>query len=118
MRSQVGGWGGAGRVGAMVRIPEQGGSVLGGVLVVLAAGFAASACLLTGVHLDDTGEGAGLRLATRVAWVLAAAALTFVGALGWWRLRRGARLPAALVGVASTAGWTLLATLAGLEPVR
>lgn len=91
------------------------------LVVVLAAGCAAAACLLTGVLLEDDGAGRGegpLFQAVRVAWVLAAAALTAVGALAWSRARGGPRARALLVAAASTAVWTLVALVAGWDPVR
>ncbi|WP_299038638.1 hypothetical protein [uncultured Pseudokineococcus sp.] len=104
----------------MVRVPE-GRSTVGGVLVVLAAGFAAAACLLTGLTLEDDGSGrseGGLYQAVRVAWLLAAGAATALGALAWSRARGTGRPRALLVAAASTALWTAVALLAGWDPVR
>ncbi|MEJ5945604.1 hypothetical protein WDZ17_09905 [Pseudokineococcus basanitobsidens] len=89
---------------------------------MLVTGFAASAGLLTGLQLEGPGRGEGggptLRLATQVAWVLAALALTAGGALAWSRTRRAGRGASLAVAGASTTLWTVVALLAGWDPVR
>ena len=108
------------QAGGVVRVPVGRSRVVGVVLVVV-AGFAAAACLLTGLLLDDDGAGrseGGLYQAVRVAWLLAAGALTAVGALAWSRSRGADRPRSLLVAAASTAVWTGVAVLAGWDPVR
>lgn len=92
-----------------------------GAVAVLAAGFTAAACLLTGLQLQADGagrpEGAWYQ-ATRAAWLLAAVVLTALAAFAWARARPARPARAALVGVASTVLWTVVAVAAGWEPVR
>ncbi|MEJ5913463.1 hypothetical protein [Pseudokineococcus sp. 1T1Z-3] len=100
----------------MVQVPRRPPPVLA-VALALAAGFAASACLLTALRLDGD-PGSAMTLVTRGVWVLGGISLTAVAAMTWWWSRGAERPVALLVGVASTALWTVVALAAGWDPVR
>lgn len=91
--------------------------MLVGVVLLLVTGFAASACLLTGLLLDGDPRSV-LHQATRLAWVLAAAAVTAVGALAWSRALGSGRTTSLLLAAASTGLWSAVALVAGWDPVR